>query len=76
MCPAIDNPASYEICTVNHFLRTKNMTVAEILHELCAVYCQNVMREGSVRQWCRMFEDGQTDVQNEEQSGQPAICCK
>jgi hypothetical protein len=30
----------------------------EIRHELCAVYGQTVMSEGTVRQWCRMFKNG------------------
>jgi transposase len=31
------------------------------------------MSEGTVRQWCRMFKDGQTDVHNKERSGWPSI---
>jgi hypothetical protein len=69
MCPAIGNLASCEICTVITFLHAKNMSAVEIHHELCAVYDQNVMSEGTVRQWCRMFKDGQIDVHDEEQSG-------
>jgi hypothetical protein len=42
MCPAVDDPASCEIGAVNHFLHTKNMSAA--------VYGQNVMSEGTVRQ--------------------------
>jgi hypothetical protein len=38
-----------------------------------AVYGQNVMTEGTVRQWCKMFKDGQTNVHNEEQSGRPSV---
>jgi hypothetical protein len=50
------------------------MSAAEICHELClAVYSQNVMNEGTVRQCCRMFKNGRTDVHNEEQSGQLSI---
>jgi hypothetical protein len=55
MCPAIDNPTSCEIRAVVRFVHTKNMSAAEINYELCAVYGQNVMSEGTVRQWCRMF---------------------
>jgi hypothetical protein len=37
------------------------MGVAEIHHELFAiVYGKNIMSEGTVRQWCRMFKGGQT----------------
>jgi hypothetical protein len=45
MCPAIDNPVSCEIRSVVRFLRSKNMSAAEIHRELCAVYGQNVMSE-------------------------------
>jgi hypothetical protein len=57
MCPAIDNPASCKICAAIHFLHAKNMSAAEIHHELCALYGQNVTSEGTVRQWLRMFKD-------------------
>jgi hypothetical protein len=67
MCPAIDSPTSCEICAVIiHFLHTKNMSAAEIHHGLSMVYGQNVMSEGTVRQWCRLFKDGRTNVHDEE----------
>jgi hypothetical protein len=74
MSPAIDNPASFEIYSVIVFLNAKNIFAVEIYCELCAVYGQNVMSERTVRQWCIMFKDGRTNVQNEERSGRPAIC--
>jgi transposase len=75
MCPAIHNPASCEICAVIRVLHAKSMSAAEIHRELCAVvYGQNVMSEGTVRQWRRMFRDGRTDVHDAERSGRPAIC--
>jgi hypothetical protein len=40
---------------------------------LAAAYGQNVMSGGTVRQWCRMFKDGQTNVHDEERSGQPSV---
>jgi hypothetical protein len=66
MCPAIDNPASCMIRAVVRFLHDKNLSAAEIQRELCAVYGQNIMSEGSVRQWCRMFKGGRRDVHDEE----------
>jgi hypothetical protein len=57
MCPEINNPNSCEIRTVNRFLHTTNMSAAEIHRELQAVYSQNIMSEGTVKQWCRMFKD-------------------
>jgi hypothetical protein len=61
MYPAIDNPASCEILAVIHFLQTKNTSATKIRHDLCAVYGQNVMSEGTVRQWCKVFNDGQAN---------------
>jgi hypothetical protein len=37
------------------------------------VYGQNVMSEGTVRQWCRMFKDGRTNVHDEEGSGRLSV---
>jgi hypothetical protein len=54
MCPVIDNLASCEIHTAIHFLHAKNMSAVEIHCELCMVYAQNIMSEGTVRQWCRI----------------------
>jgi hypothetical protein len=59
MCLVTDSPASYELSAIICFLHARNMNAAEIHRELRAVYVQNVMSEGTVRQWCRMFEDGQ-----------------
>jgi hypothetical protein len=42
--------------------------------ELWVVYGLTVMREGTVRRWCRKFKDEQTNVHDEERSGRPAIC--
>jgi hypothetical protein len=51
MCPVIDNPASCKIHALILFFHPKNMSIEEINHELYAVYGQNVMSEGTVRQW-------------------------
>jgi hypothetical protein len=68
MCPATDNPTIGEICAVICFLHTRSMSAVEIHHEVCmVVYSQNVRSEGTVRQWCRMFKGGWTNVHNEEQ---------
>jgi hypothetical protein len=57
----IDNPTS---CKIHSYplLHANNLSAAEIHHELCAaVYGQTVLSEGTVRQWCRMFKDGQVN---------------
>jgi transposase len=49
------------------------MSAAEIQRKLCAVYDQNIMSEETVRQWCRKFKDWQTNVHDQERSGQPSV---
>jgi hypothetical protein len=73
MCPVIDNSAIHEICSVIFFLHAKSVSDTEIHRELCAVYDQNIMSEGTARQWCRMFKDGRKNIQDEERSGRPSI---
>jgi hypothetical protein len=74
MCPVIDNLTTCKICPVICFLHAKKMSAAEIHCELCmAVYSQNVMSEGTVRQQCTVFKDGQTNVHEEERSGQLSV---
>jgi hypothetical protein len=61
-CPAINIPASREIRVVIRFLQAKNMSAAELHPALCtSVYDQNVMGEGTVRQWLRIFKDGRAN---------------
>jgi hypothetical protein len=66
MCPAIDNPTSCEICIAVHFLHVRNVRAVEIHSELCVVYDQNVISEGTAEQWCRMFKYGGTNVHDKE----------
>jgi hypothetical protein len=72
MCPAIDNPASCKLSIVIHFLHTKSINAVEIRRELCSDYGQNAISEGTVREWCRMFTNGWTDVHDEELTGRPS----
>jgi hypothetical protein len=74
LCPAIDNPVSCGVRSVNRFLHSKKMNAAEVHRELCAVYGQNLMSERSIRQWCKMSKDGRTNVHDEERIGRPFIC--
>jgi hypothetical protein len=56
MCLGTDNPTSCEICGAHE----ENKSAVEIHCELCMVYGQNVMSEGT------MFEDERTNVHDEE----------
>jgi transposase len=73
MCPAFDNLSNCENHVVIRFLHVKNLSTAEIHYELCAVCGPNVIREGTVRQWCRMFKAGRTNVHDEKRSGRPSV---
>jgi hypothetical protein len=73
MCLVTDNLANCKIHAVIHFFHARNMSAAKINCELCTIYSQNAMSEGTVRQWCGMFKDGQTDVHDEQQSGRPSV---
>jgi hypothetical protein len=75
MCLAIDNPTSCEICALMFFLHTLNMRAVEIHRELCVVvYGQNVVNEGTSRQWCRIFRDGQVNKCSRWRMKWSAIC--
>ena len=73
MCAVIAKPASCEVRSVIRFLVAKNCKASEIHRQLCEVYGPDVMSEGGVRQWCRMFKNGRTNVHDEERSGRPSI---
>jgi hypothetical protein len=73
---AIDNPFNCGIRPIIRFLLAKIMNVEETHRDLCAaVYGQNVMREGKVRVWRRMFKDrgGEKNIHDEQGSGRPSV---
>jgi hypothetical protein len=50
------------------------MSAVEIHCELCAVYGQNIMHEGTLRQWHRMLKMGeQSFTMKSEVIGQPSV---
>ena len=73
MCAAINNPTSCKVRTVIQFLLARNNNAAEIYRQLCEVYGPNVMSDSKVRHWCRLFEEGRTNVHDEERSGRPSV---
>jgi transposase len=54
---------------VIRFLHAEGQSAAEIHRRLCRVYGDNVMSGSSVREWCRKFRDGRTDVHDEGGQG-------
>jgi hypothetical protein len=66
-------PTSCEVQAVIHFLHTERQSAAEIHRRLCCVYGENVTSDSCVREWCRKFEDGRTDVHEEGYQGRHSI---
>jgi len=69
MDTTIAEPVSCEVRAVNRFLHAEGQRAAEIPCPLCRVYGDNVMSDSSVREWCRKFRDGRTDVHDEGGQG-------
>ena len=67
----IENLASCEIRAEMRFSNRKNLTAAEIHRRVYNVYGPSVMSEGRVWQWVRQFNNGRTNVHDEE--GSPSI---
>jgi hypothetical protein len=65
MCSTIHNPPSVK-CTW--------VLLKSIANYASTAYGQNVMGEGTVRHWCRIFKDRRTNVHDDERGGRPATC--
>jgi hypothetical protein len=67
MCSAIDNLSSCEMCAVIQFIQTLTRVFRKsIVNYARALYGQNVMSEGTIRQWCGRFEVRPTNVPDKE----------
>ena len=69
----IENSADCEVGGVIRFLQEKNVRPCDILCRLVTIYGEGVMNAASVRKYCIMFENGRTDVHDEERSGRPSV---
>jgi transposase len=76
MSKKIKNLAVCEVRAVIRFLNAQNIRPNEIYRQLIAVYGEGVMNESIVRKWCRMFNEGRTNVHDEERSGRPSLITK
>jgi transposase len=76
MSKKIDNPADCEVRSVISFLNAQNVRAIDIHRQLKAVYGEGVMNESSVRKRCRMFDEGRTNVRDEERSGRSSLITK
>ena len=66
----IDAPAKCELRSVIRFLQAEGHSAAEIHRK---VYGENFMSDGSVREWCRKFKEGRTDVHDEGGHGRKSV---
>ncbi|KAG8222726.1 hypothetical protein J437_LFUL008121 [Ladona fulva] len=73
MCAAIKNPAKCKVRAVIRVFTAKQYSAAAIHRELCAVYGPNVMSEGVVHEWVRLFKSGRENIHDEERSGRPSL---
>ena len=68
-----EGAANCEIRSVIRFLNGRNVIPSEIHHQICAVYSDNAMSDGTVRKWVRMFNEGRENVHNVTWSGSPSL---
>ena len=73
MCAATETPGKSEIRAVIRFLQAEGHSATEIHRRLSAVYGPNFMGDICVREWCRKFRDGRTDVHDEGGQGWPSL---
>ncbi|GFW79557.1 histone-lysine N-methyltransferase SETMAR [Trichonephila clavipes] len=73
MSVLIENPAACEIRCVIRFLNAKKVKPIEIYRQICEVYGQNSMSDSMVRRWVRQFNEGRSEVHDEERSGHPSL---
>jgi len=73
MFKTIEWAADCEIRSVIRFLNSRNVLTSEIHHQICQVYCDNVMSDGMVRKWVRLFNEGRDNVHDDARSGRPSL---
>ena len=62
MFKTIVRAVNCEIRSVIRFLNARNVLPSEIHHQICQVYGDNAMSDGTVRKWVRMFNEGREKV--------------
>ncbi|XP_035213014.1 uncharacterized protein LOC118186946 [Stegodyphus dumicola] len=73
MAVAIDSPAKCELRAVICFLQAEGNSAARIHRRMSRVYGNSCMSDGVVREWCRKFKDGRTDVHDEGGQGRKSV---
>jgi len=73
MFNTIEGAADCEIRSVIRFLSARNVIPSEIHHHICQVYGDNVMSDGVVRKWVRVFNEWRENEHDEARSGRPSL---
>ena len=73
MFKTIEGAADCEIQPVIRFLNARNVLSSKIHHQICQVYGDNVMSDGTVRKWVPMFNVGWENVHDEARSGPSSL---
>lgn len=73
MAALIDSPAKCELRSVIRFLQAEGNSAAEIHRRMSRVYGESFISDGVVREWCRKFKDGRTDVHDEGGQGRKSV---
>ncbi|GBM07537.1 hypothetical protein AVEN_100733-1 [Araneus ventricosus] len=68
-----DAPAKWELRSFIRFLQVEGNITAEICRRMSRVYCERFMSDDIVREWCRKFKAGRTDVIDEEGHGRKSV---
>ena len=64
--------SNVEVHRTIRFLWAKHFTSTEIHREISAVHGLHAMSRPVIVKWCKMFEDGRTDLTDVEWEGRPA----
>jgi hypothetical protein len=64
--------SNIEVRSVIRFRHQKGTSPAEIHRQFVEVYGANVMSRKKVWVWCTAFDNGRTDIQDEQRSGRPS----
>jgi histone-lysine N-methyltransferase SETMAR len=64
--------SNIEVRSVIRFLHQKGTSPAVLHRQLVEVYGANVMSRKQVWFWCTAFDNGRTDVQDEQRPGRPS----
>lgn len=73
MSTTIASPAKCEVRAVIRFLQAEGCNAAEIHRRISNVYGETSMSDSKVRQWCRNFKAGRTDVHDAGGQGRKRV---